>query len=634
MKGFMMNEHAFTYDLDDGYGLGATPLEGGGRRFLTWAPAASAVDLHVTHPNDYLTPMADIGDGYYTAVLPEAGAEVRYLYRLYNSSNREASKYVDRPDPASKLQPEGVHGPSQAVSGEFEWDDECWNGIPLSRYVIYEIHAGTFTIEGGFDGVAEHLDHLRSIGITAIELMPVAQFPGTRNWGYDGVYPFAVQNSYGGPEGLKRLVNACHCRGMAVVLDVVYNHPGPEGNYLSDFGPYFTDFYRTPWGEAVNFDGPESHHVRRFYIENAHRWFAEFHIDALRIDAVHAMPDFSARPFLQELMEHVQRWSERLNRRIYCIAESALNDVRILRSRELGGFQMDAQWNDDFHHALHTLLTGERNGYYEDFGSIEDMAKAIEEGFVNDGRYSTFHRRPHGNSSREISGGRFVVFAQNHDQIGNRMLGERLSVLVSFEQLKLAAGVVFLSPFIPLVFMGDEYGETAPFQYFISHTDPDLAEAVRNGRRREFAAFGWEQLPPDPMDEEVFKRCRLDRSLMDKAPGRALIRFYRELIGLRNEIPALSDLTGKRTDVKVVNTEKEMIFMRRKRKSADTFIVFQFSEEPEQVSIPAPAGNWKKRLDSADLKWLGPGTAVPDMLSSAGKVDITTPGRCVILFSR
>jgi maltooligosyltrehalose trehalohydrolase len=333
---------------------------------------------------------------------------------------------------------------------------------------------GAYTKKGTFESIIPHLDELKKLGITAIELMPVAQFPGTRNWGYDGVYPYAVQNSYGGPEGFKRLVNACHGRGLALVLDVVYNHLGPEGNYLWDFGPYFTDRYKALWGFSINFDGPHSDDVRHYFIQNALYWVTEFHVDALRVDAVHAILDFSAEPFLEELASAVHDEAKRLNRRVYLIAESALNDTRVIRSREFGGYGLDAQWNDDFHHALHTVLTGERMGYYRDFGRLQDLAKALLEGFVYSGEYSPYRRRRHGNSSRDIPAHRFVVFSQNHDQVGNRMRGERLSELVCFERTKLAAGVMTLSPFIPLLFMGEEYGETAPFQYFVSHSDPDL----------------------------------------------------------------------------------------------------------------------------------------------------------------
>src|SRR5262249_16007104 len=328
--------------------------------------------------------------------------------------------------------------------------------------------------------------------------MPVAQFSGSRNWGYDGVFPFAVQNSYGGPRGLKKLVNACHERGLAVILDVVYNHLGPEGNYLAHFAPYFTERYKTPWGPALNFDDVDSDEVRRFFVSNALEWITDYHIDALRLDAVHAILDHSALNILEELANAVHARGTSLNRRVYVIAESALNDTRIVRTTELGGYGLDAQWNDDFHHSLHTLLTSEREGYYVDFGDFQHMAQAFSEGFGYSGRYSVNRRRRHGNSSLSIPPVRFVLYAQNHDQLGTRMRGERGTELVSVEQHNRAAGAVLLSPFVPLLFMGDEYGETAPFQYFVSHSDKQLIEAVRRGRIEEFAAFNWKDEPPDP----------------------------------------------------------------------------------------------------------------------------------------
>ena len=390
--------------------LGATYYGDGRCRFLVWAPRAERVEIRQLSPQERSAALEKLPQGYHRVVLTDFDPSGRYVYRLYQIQAKEP---VERPDPASRFQPEGVHGPSQVVDAEFSWDDADWHGRALSRYIIYELHVGTFTPEGTFDAVIAHLDELRDIGITAVELMPVAQFPGTRNWGYDGTYPFAAQNSYGGPQGLKRLVNACHRKGLAVILDVVYNHLGPEGNYLRDFGPYFTDFYQTPWGEAVNFDGPYSDEVRRFFIENALYWLEDCHIDALRLDAVHAILDFSARPFLEELARTVHRAAERLNRRIYCIAESALNDTRIIRPRELGGFALDAQWNDDFHHALHTVLTGEQTGYYQDFGRLHQLARAWRRGFVYDGQYSGYRQRAHGNSSRNIPAQQLVVFAES-----------------------------------------------------------------------------------------------------------------------------------------------------------------------------------------------------------------------------
>jgi maltooligosyltrehalose trehalohydrolase len=440
-----------------------------------------------------------------------------------------------------------------------------------------------------------------------------------------------VQNSYGGPEGLKVLVNECHGRGLAVVLDVVYNHLGPEGNYLWDFGPYFTDRYKTPWGSSINFDGPRSDDVRQFFIENALYWVTELHIDALRIDAVHAILDFSAQPFLEELASAVHDEAERLNRRVHLIAESALNDTRVIRSRELGGYGLDAQWNDDFHHALHTLLTGEREGYYQDFGSIGHLAKAFREGFIYSGEYSPYRRRRHGNSSRDIPTHQFVVFAQNHDQVGNRMRGERLAALVCLERTKLAAGIVLLSPFIPLMFMGEEYGETAPFPYFISHSDPDLIEAVRRGRRDEFAAFGWSDEPPDPQDEETFLRAKLNHSLRRKGHHRMLLELHRELLQLRKGIPALGRLS--KDDMEVSDYERDNALTIRRCSGTDEAIaIFHFGKSPTSIRIPFPKGKWRKRLDSADERWHGPGSQLPTEITSKGKVSLSVEPHAFVLF--
>jgi len=392
--------------------------------------------------------MEQIGRGYHEALVTDVEPGERYFFRLPQDK--------DRPDPASRLQPDGVHGPSQVVPREFAWRDEGWQGLPIENYIIYELHVGLFTAAGTFAALISQLDYLVELGITALELMPVAQFPGRRNWGYDSVFPFAAQNSYGGPEGLKKLVDACHRRGLAVILDVVYNHLGPEGNYFMDFAPYFTDRYQTPWGRALNFDGADSDEVRYFFIQNALQWVGEFHVDALRVDAVHAIMDRSPITFIEQLAEAVKREATRLDRQIYLIAESADNNARLVRERERGGYGLDAQWNDDFHHCLRTLLTGELDGYYRDYGEFYQLLKAYREGFVYSGEYSEFRRRSHGSTSRDIPPRCFVVFAQNHDQVGNRCLGDRLSASVTLEDLKLAAGLTLLSPYIPLLFMGEE----------------------------------------------------------------------------------------------------------------------------------------------------------------------------------
>ncbi|MBZ0305893.1 MAG: malto-oligosyltrehalose trehalohydrolase, partial [Anaerolineae bacterium] len=426
---------------------GAIFTQDGSCQFCVWAPAAKNVTVHLLSPQEKLIPMQPAANGYHTALVDGIEPGTRYQYQFNG---------LERPDPASHFQPEGVHGASQVVNHQFGWTDSAWFGIPLEDYIFYELHVGTFTPEGTFDAVIPHLPSLKSLGVTAIEIMPIAQFPGTRNWGYDGVYIYAPQNSYGGVDGFKRLVDACHQHGLAVVLDVVYNHFGPEGNYLNDFGPYFTDKYQTPWGTALNFDGAHSDDVRRFFIENALYWITEFHVDALRLDATHAMLDFSAAPFLEVLTAAVHAHASVLNRRVYLIAENDRSDNRLLLPPEVGGAGLDAQWSDDLHHALHTLLTGENAGYYADFGQFRQLVQALQQGFVYGGQYSVFRQRRHGTFSPDLPAHRFVVCTQNHDQVGNRMNGERLSHLVSPEDLKLAAGIVLLSPYLPLIFMGEE----------------------------------------------------------------------------------------------------------------------------------------------------------------------------------
>jgi maltooligosyltrehalose trehalohydrolase len=519
------------------------------------------------------------------------------------------------------------------VDEDFPWEDSRWMGLPLQSHVIYELHVGTFTHDGTFDAIVPCLSELKDLGITAIELMPVAQFPGSRNWGYDGVLPFAVQNSYGGPQGLKRLVNASHKVGLAVILDVVYNHLGPEGNYLADFGPYFTDRYKTPWGPALNFDGPESDHVRRYFIANAFNWITEFHIDGLRLDAVHAILDHSPYTFLEQLADEVREHAKTLNRKVFLIGESAANDARLIRSRELGGYGFDAQWNDDFHHALRGLLTNERSGYYEDYGKFSQLIKAYREGFVYSGEYSAHRRRRHGTTTKDIPAQRLVVFAQNHDQVGNRMLGERLSQLVSFEQLKLAAAAVILSPFIPLLFMGEEYAEEAPFQYFISHSDADLIDAVRNGRRLEFASFGWPGKPSDPQDEKTFLCAKLNHQLQRDGKFRALREFYRELLSLRKELAPLAELSKEQCDV--LGFDKDRVLqLRRWSGSEIVTTILNFNTAPVLLAVPVGPGRWRKALDSSDPRWQGAGGSLPLEFESTESFEFRLPPTCAALFVR
>jgi maltooligosyltrehalose trehalohydrolase len=602
--------------------LGATYLGDGRCRFLVWAPLARSVTVHAVKPVDRIFPLEQVERGYHTDIIEGIEPGSRYFYRL--------EEKIECPDPASRFQPEGVHGPSQVVDSRFVRTDATWSGISLQDYIIYELHVGTFTAEGTFQAIIPYLDWLKRLGITAVEMMPVAQFSGNRNWGYDGVFPFAVQDSYGGPDGLKRLVDACHRKGLAVVLDVVYNHLGPEGNCLAHYGPYFTDRYHTPWGKALNFDGAHSDEVRRYFIDNALYWFSEYHMDALRLDALHAILDMSALPFIEELAASVHELAKELNRQIYVIGESAANDARLIREPERGGYGLDAQWNDDFHHALHTLLTGERTGYYQDFGCLENLAKAYREGFVYSGEYSPYRQRRHGVSSLDIPASRFVVFAQNHDQIGNRREGDRLSQLVSFQKLKLAAAAYLLSPFIPLLFMGEEYGETAPFSYFVSHSAPELVEAVRMGRREEFAAFGWQGEIPDPQDEATFNSARLNHALASDGHHRVLRDFYRELIRLRKEIPALANLSKE--DAEITTYEKKLLFVRRWKNDSEAIIFLNFGTSQISFDFPCPPGQWRKQVDSDEPQWLGSGSLILERFESGGAVNLTLNPEAFVLF--
>lgn len=578
------------------FGIGATPVAGG-VFFRVWAPAVTSVEVELVGSAPLKAPLQRDGE-YFQGLLPAAPGD-RYWYWLDGS--------LRRPDPASRSQPEGVHGPSRVIDPAFAWSDSRWQGIALDEYIFYELHVGSFTPHGTFDGVISRLDYLVDLGITSVELMPVAQFPGERNWGYDGTFPFAPQNSYGGPDGLKRLVDACHARGLAVTLDVVYNHLGPEGNYLHGFGPYFTDRYRTPWGDAVNFDGPDSDPVRSYFISNALHWITEYHIDALRLDAIHGIYDFSALHILRELAGAVHRQGAALGRRVYVIAESDLNDVRVINPPESGGHGLDAQWNDDFHHALRTLLTGDRAGYYADFGLFSDMVKSFEEGFVLSGGYSSFRKRRHGSSSAGITPDRLVVFSQNHDQVGNRMRGERPGEHLSTQQLKLAAATVLLSPCLPLLFMGEEYAESAPFPYFVSHGDADLVEGVRRGRLEEFAPFGNQGCPPDPQAEETFLSAKLDQEQRLSGEHTAIFDFYRELLRLRKECAPLSRLS--RDTMQVIAFEEERVLaVIRSSDDGQVLCLLNFSDQNRVIRPPLASGTLTVLLDSTG--YYRPGSVV------------------------
>ncbi len=501
-------------------------------RFEVWAPRAQRVEVVVDDRRWPLSPAPR--RGWHEAVVPGAGAGTRYAFSLDGGP--------PRPDPRSPFQPEGVDGPSEIVDhSTFPWTDGAWKGIPLASAVVYELHVGTFTPDGTVDAVMQKLPHLVELGIQAVELLPVNEFPGERGWGYDGVGLFAPHHAYGGPDGLKRLVDACHGAGLAIILDVVYNHLGPSGNYLGEYGPYFTDKYATPWGMAVNLDDAGSDEPRRFFLDNAIGWLRNYHFDGLRIDAVHALVDTSALHLLEEMAAEVEVLQAELGRSLFLIAESDLNDPRVVARREVGGYGMDAQWSDDFHHALHAALTGERDGYYADFGALSHVATALQRAFVHAGDYSPYRDRRHGRAPEGIPGWRFLGYLQNHDQVGNRAQGDRSAHLLSTERLKIAAALVLTAPFIPMLFMGEEWGAGSPFQYFTDHPDPELGRAVSEGRRAEFSSFGWSaEDVPDPQDPKTFERSKLDWAELDRQPHAELLEWHKALLRLRRAHPDLT----------------------------------------------------------------------------------------------
>jgi len=608
---------------------GAQCLGGDHVRFSVWAPRCRQVAVRVFGgANQEPAPMADAGEGWFEATVDGLRHGTRYMYLL--------DGVRERPDPAGRALPEGVHGPSEVVdTTDFIWSDANWGGLPLKDMVLYEIHMGTFTPEGTFDGVIPRLSALRDLGITAIELMPVASFPGVRNWGYDGVGLFAPQRTYGGPAGLQRLVDACHAHGLAVVLDVVYNHLGPEGNYLAEFGPYFTERYSTPWGPAINFDGDGSRSVRDFVIANALSWIREYHIDGLRLDAIHGIFDSSPVHILRELNEAVQAAAQEVGRVVPVMAESDLNERRVIDPVVRGGYGLAGQWHDDFHHCLHTLLTGERNGYYADFGSLDQLAKAYTDGFVYDGIPSGYRGRHHGTATKDIPGEQFLVFSQNHDQVGNRAWGERLAVLTDFEGQKLAAAAVLLSPFVPLLFMGEEYGEPAPFLFFADFGDPGLREAVSRGRREEFAAFGWQGEVPDPHHPATFCRSKLSWALQDREPHRWLRDYYRTMLALRKRNAALGAKGKERLTARVLG-ERTLAVHRRNSADGDVVILLRFASEPGSVSLRLASGRWRRMVDSAETRFggLGPSSHPEILLTVAGGVEIELAGHNAVVYRR
>lgn len=557
--------------------------------FTVWAPGAEKVEVEVKGAR---TALARGGQGWWSAPVESAGAGTDYFFIV---DGRKPAL----PDPRSRWQPNGVHGASRLVDfSAFQWTDAGWQAPPLASGVLYELHVGSFTPEGTFAAAEEHLAYLRDLGVTHVELMPVATFAGSRGWGYDGVDLYAPYAGYGGPEGLAHFVNACHSHGLAVLLDVVYNHLGPVGNYLAKFGPYFTDAHSTPWGEAVNLEQAGSDHVRRFFIDNALMWLRDYHIDGLRLDAIHAFVDRSAVHFLEQLGAEVRRLEPRLGRNFVVIAETDLNDPRLVIPREAGGYGLDAQWSDDFHHALFSVLTDEKNGYYADFGYAAALAKSLEAVYVYDGGYSRFRQKRHGRPVGLLPRHRFLGYIQNHDQVGNRARGERLGHLVGPGRAKIAAALVLSSPFIPMLFQGEEFGASSPFQYFTGFDDPETGRLVSEGRRREFEQFGWKpEDVPDPQDEQTFLRSKLIWKEKDESPHSDLLAWYRDLIRLRRAEPALLDDRPNATRCFYDEARQQLIVTRGVEEDGrQVAVVCNFGQQPQSIH----AGTGSKLLLGSD----------------------------------
>jgi maltooligosyltrehalose trehalohydrolase len=617
-----------------------------------WAPRARKLVMEVEGKNPIRLQKKE--GGWWEASCPGLQSGDRYFFHI-NGRMRY-------PDPASLSQPEGVHGPSECVNLEVirKIGEANWQGIAVRDLIIYELHVGTFTPEGTFRAAEGKLAHLKDLGITAIEIMPVAAFPGRRNWGYDGVLPFAVQHSYGGPLGFARLVKACHQQGIAVILDVVYNHLGPEGNCLPAFGPYLSSRHKTPWGQAVNFDGEGREGVRRYFLENALMWLRDFRVDGLRLDAVQAILDESQTHFLQELSGQVEALNLATGSRHFLIGESDLNDTRLISPTNQGGHGLHAQWCDDWHHALHALLTGESRGYYADFGKPSQLVKAFNQAFVYDGVYSPYRGKVIGTPARGQPPERFVVYTQNHDQVGNRLKGERLGRLVDFESLKLAAGALFASSFIPMLFMGEEFAEDTPFLFFVDHGDPSLVKRVRRGRKREFLEFFGTGHPPDPAAEETFMQSRLNWDFSGSRQKNQMLAFYKKLIELHKNL--LATRTGKEYPAPTPGTDsreqahaeespcgKGVILLRQngvlpqqtegKISPHPTIIVMNFSHEEMVADIrmepgrsPAPGCMPEVLVYSAHRQWDGPvDDQVVPFLESNGSLQVKTAGRSVLI---
>lgn len=575
--------------------IGAIYTTDGHCRFTVWAPEKESVTVRIVYPEKRELALQRTEWGYFgveaDAVLPGT----RYYVTLNNGP--------EYPDPASQFQPEDVHGPSEIVDhSAYSWHDQHWRGRPFRELVFYQLHVGTFTPEGTFEAIIPRLDDLGQVGINALQLLPISQFPGSRNWGYDGVFPYSVQHSYGGPNGLKKLVDACHTRGMAIFLDVVYNHMGPEGNYFSQFGPYFTSKYHTPWGDALNFDRDWSDGVRDFFANNPLFWFEHYHIDGLRLDAIHEIFDMGAISIWELIHTNVKQLEQQLGRALYLVAESDLNTPRVTQLPSQSGMGFDAQWLDDFHHMLHVLINRAGQEKYADFNRMEQLAKAYTDGFVLSGDYVSFRKRQFGRPSVGVPGDQFVVFNQNHDQVGNQS-GERLSVLVDFDRQKVAAAALLLSPYVPLLFMGEEYADDAPFYYFVSHTNPALIKLIQEGRKKDFARFMDSAEPPDPAAEDTFLQSKIQWHKRSEGHHQLMLDWHRSLIELRRLLPALQNVN--KPDVRVTVLGQAGFVLHRQTTDGQQHVLclFNLSDDPIPYTLPVWVNSWTRQLDSTEGRW-------------------------------
>ncbi len=579
--------------------------------FTVWAPYSKHVSLMLGNKKETL-PMNKVANDYWTITVKGLKPTSEYMYQLDHSRVR--------PDPASYFQPKGVFGSSMIVDHEaFEWTDQAWMGLDLADLLFYELHVGTFTKEGTFKEIINRVKELADLGINAIELMPMAQFSGQRGWGYDTVFYFAVQNSYGNPNDLKELVNYCHKHNVAVFIDVVYNHVGPEGNCLNDYGPYFLTGLMGRWGPTVNLDGPLSEPVRDYFLQNTLYWLKNYHLDGMRYDAVLFMKDKRPKHFLQELNERVKSFSKTSGRKIWLIAESGYNEPKVLKATD-DGFGFDAQWLDDFQHAVHALLTGEKEGYYRDYGRIFDLVEILRKGYIYVGMQD-YHRRKAEEVYTWISPCNLIVFSQNHDQVGNRLLGDRLVTLAGFEAAKVAAGITILSPYMPLFFMGEEYGDTAPFLFFVDYSNKELAATTKEGRKKEFNEFHWMGEVPDPSAEKTFERSKIDWRLRHQKKGDRILAYYKALIKLRKQMPKLCSFSKE--NIEVFSNFDKILFFRMNEKNVTYAIVMNFSKNKTFYEYPFPGDDYVKVLDSAAESWNGPGTTLPEKTRENEKHEIS-----------